>query len=64
MRDAADEKAVKSMYEKLAAGFERKNPGCGVDIKIYADGSFDDALKLVEKGAEPPAVFMDTADGF
>lgn len=62
MRDGADEKAVKSMYEKLAAGFERKNPGCGVDIKIYADGSFDDALKLVEKGAEPPAVFMDTQD--
>ncbi|MBQ4465264.1 MAG: hypothetical protein II916_04810, partial [Oscillospiraceae bacterium] len=62
LRDHADEQATLAMYQKLAAGFERKNPDCGVNIKIYADGSFEDALALVEHGAEPPAVFMDTQD--
>lgn len=62
LQNGADEAAVTAMYEKLAAGFERKNPDCGVDIKIYADGSFENALQLVAKGAEPPAVYMDTQD--
>ena len=62
LRENADEQAVVAMYEKLAAGFERKHPGCGVDIKIYADGSFDDALALVANGAQPPTVYMDTQD--
>ena len=62
LREHADEQATIAMYERLAAGFERKYPGCGVDLKIYADGSFEDALHLVENGAKPPAVFMDTRD--
>ncbi len=62
MRQGADEQAVQAMYERLAAGFERKNPGCGVDIRIFADGSFEDALLLLERGAQSPAVFMDTQD--
>jgi hypothetical protein len=62
LREHADEQATIAMYERLAAGFERKYPGCGVDLKIYADGSFEDALHLVENGATPPAVFMDTQD--
>ena len=60
LRENADEQATITMYERLAAGFERKYPGCGVDLKIYADGSFADALHLVENGANPPVVFMDT----
>ena len=62
MPENSDEKTVLAMYKKLAAGFERQNPGCGVDIKLYADGSFEDALALVSNGAEPPSVFMDTQD--
>ena len=62
LREHADEQTTIAMYERLAAGFERKYPGCGVDLKIYADGSFEDALHLVENGAKPPAVFMDTQD--
>lgn len=62
MREGADEAALQTMYERLAAGFERQNPGCGVDVRIYADGSFGDALQLLERGAQSPAVFMDTQD--
>ena len=62
LRENADEQATVTMYERLAAGFERKYPGCGIDLRIYADGSFEDALHLVENGATPPTVFMDTQD--
>lgn len=62
MRSGADEAALTAMYERLAKGFERQNPGCGVEIRIYADGSFENALQLVEKGADAPAVYMDTQD--
>lgn len=62
LREHADEQATIAMYERLTAGFERKYPGCGIDLRIYADGSFEDALHLVENGAKPPTVFMDTQD--
>ncbi len=64
LREHANEKETVAMYERLASGFERKYPGCGVDLRIYADGSFEDALHLVESGAEAPAVFMDTQDEY
>lgn len=60
--EEADETQTIAMYKKLAKGFERKHPGCGVDIRLYADGSFEDALTLVKNGAQSPAVFMDTQD--
>lgn len=62
LETGADEKSVCAMYERLAAGFERRNPGCGVNIRIYADDSFGEALALLEESDIQPAVFMDTQD--
>ncbi len=58
LAETADERATAAMYERLAAGFERQNPGCGVNIRIYADNSFEEALTM--DGIEPPVVYMDT----
>ncbi len=58
LAETADEKTTAAMYERLAAGFERQNPGCGVNIRIYADNSFEEALTM--DGIEPPVVYMDT----
>lgn len=61
LEETSDEATICAMYKRLAAGFERQNPGCGVNIRIYADDSFKDALANLEEG-EQPAVFMDTQD--
>ncbi|MDE5564655.1 MAG: hypothetical protein K2I93_05830, partial [Oscillospiraceae bacterium] len=58
----ADENEVIAMYERLAAGFEQQNPGCGVNVRIYADDSFTETLSLLDKAEEVPVVFMDTQD--
>lgn len=62
LEEGADEKSVCAMYERLAAGFERQNPGCGVNIRIYADDSFGEALALMEDSEMLPAVIMDTQE--
>ncbi len=59
-REGADEKETQEMYSKLTEGFERKYAGYGVDLIIYADDSFDDALDFETHSAAPPTVFMDT----
>lgn len=58
--DTADEQEVLSMYRKLTAGFEKKYKGYGVNLVIYADDSFSDALHFGENGKEPPTVFINT----
>ena len=60
MPENADEQAVADMYTRLAAGFERQYPGCGVNIRIYADDSFEDAIIRIGQEQQLPAVFMDT----
>ncbi len=55
MDTALDETQTQAMYQKLTTGFERKYPGFGVDLMIYADDSFLDTLD-----AEQPVVFMNT----
>ncbi|MBR7039315.1 MAG: hypothetical protein IKI21_08720 [Oscillospiraceae bacterium] len=62
LQPGQDEKAVAEMYTRLAAGFERANPGCGVNVRIYADDSFGEALIRIGQESEQPAVFMDTQD--
>lgn len=59
-REGADEKETQEMYSKLTEGFERKYEGYGVNLVIYADDSFGDALDFDAYTATPPTVFMDT----
>ncbi|MBQ8011539.1 MAG: hypothetical protein IJ265_08300 [Oscillospiraceae bacterium] len=61
MDTALDEVQTQEMYQKLVSGFERKYTGYGVDLVIYADDSFEEALDFAKTGAEPPTVFMNTA---
>ncbi len=62
MDEWADEAEVQEMYHKLTVGFERKYPGYGVDLVIYADNSFSDALQFSEHDLTPPTVFMNSQD--
>ncbi len=55
MDTALDETQTQAMYQKLTTGFERKYPGFGVNLMIYADDSFLETLD-----AEQPVVFMNT----
>lgn len=55
MDPALDETQTQAMYQKLTTGFERKYPGFGVNLMIYADESFLDTLN-----EEQPVVFMNT----
>ncbi len=60
METTLDEVETQEMYQKLTAGFEREYPGFGVNLVIYADDSFADALSLSD--TEPPTVFMNCDD--
>ncbi len=62
MGEWEDEAEVQEMYHKLTVGFERKYPGYGVDLIIYADNSFSDALQFSENDLTPPTVFMNSQD--
>lgn len=62
MDTALDESEIQGMYQKLTAGFERSYPGFGVNLVIYADDSFGNALDFAATGEEPPVVFMNASD--
>lgn len=62
LAEGADEESTCAMYKRLADGFERQNPGCGVNVVIYADDSFTDAVAHIGDTDPQPAVFMDTQD--
>lgn len=58
--DTADEQEMLAMYRKLTKGFEKKYEGYGINLVIYADDSFSDALDMEKNGKELPTVFMNT----
>lgn len=58
--DSSDEQELLSMYRRLTAGFEKKYEGFGIDLVIYADDSFSDALRFEENKTDSPTVFMNT----
>lgn len=60
METTLDETQTQEMYQKLVNGFERKYAGYGVDLVIFADDSFEEALTFPDGGAEPPTVFMNS----
>ncbi len=60
LESGADEEAAIAAYERLTMGFEEKYPGYGVNITLYAENSFAEALEF--RSADPPVVFMDTQD--
>ncbi len=62
MDAALDETETQQMYSKLTAGFERKYPGYGVNLVIFADDSFTEALETNADRGELPVVFMNTEE--
>jgi hypothetical protein len=63
LEENEDADEIQAMYERLAAGFEQAYPGFGVDVVVFADDSFPDALQLYENSENLPTVFMNTQDG-
>ncbi len=58
----ADIGRTQKMYQRLTEGFEKKNPGYGVELFLFADQSFSDALANYQANAEGnPVVFMNAA---
>ncbi len=60
LEEDADEQQVMEMYQRLTSGFEKKYPGFGIQLMLFADGSFGEALAAEENSLPQPAVLMDT----
>ena len=55
-----DEEKLLSMYQRLTHGFEKKYKGYGINLVIFADDSFSEALLSEENRNDLPTVFMNT----
>lgn len=60
LAEDADEQRVQLTYERLTQGFERKYPGFGINLLLFADGSFEETMQLRTEDTVMPAVFMNT----
>ena len=58
----ADETDACAMYEKLAEGFARSEPGCGVNVRLFTPDAFAASLSRLAETSEAPAVLMNTTD--
>ncbi len=59
--EGADIDRTQRMYQRLTQGFEKKYPGFGVELFLFADHSFDSALaNYLTDAQESPVVFMNT----
>ncbi len=56
----ADEARMQVIYERLTQGFERKYPGFGIHLKLFADGSFEETMQNRSETTVLPTVFMNT----
>ncbi len=60
LAENADEQRVQLTYERLTQGFERKYPGFGINLLLFAGGSFEETMQLRTEDTVMPAVFMNT----